>query len=128
MKKRKEFKDSTTRIKKENEKLRQELSYKDSQKELFKNIVEKAEKYLSEKLAEQENNKIEENLENTENIEEIDDEDLQQYADIKTTSTMRERVKGIETKDRIKLLMKRSMSMNEMKKVKQSLDDRIDEE
>jgi len=95
---------------------------------LFKNIVEKAEKYLSEKLAEQENNKIEENLENTENIEEIDDEDLQQYADIKTTSTMRERVKGIETKDRIKLLMKRSMSMNEMKKVKQSLDDRIDEE
>jgi len=95
---------------------------------LFKNIVEKEEKYLNEKLVEQENNKIDENLENTENIEEIDDEDLQQYADIKTTTTMRDRVKGIETKDRIKLLMKRSMSMNEMKKVKQSLDDRIDEE
>jgi len=95
---------------------------------LFKNIVETAEKYLNEKLAEQENNKIEENLENTEKIEEIDDDDLQQYAEIKTTSTMRDRLKGIETKDRIKLLMKRSMSMNEMKKAKQSLDDRIDEE
>lgn len=95
---------------------------------MFKNIVETAEKYLNEKLAEQENNKIEENLENTEKIEEIDDDDLQQYAEIKTTSTMRDRLKGIETKDRIKLLMKRSMSMNEMKKAKQSLDDRIDEE
>jgi len=96
---------------------------------LFKNIVETAEKYLNKKLDEQENNKIEENLENTEKIEEIDDDDdLQQYAEIKTTSTMRDRLKGIETKDRIKLLMKRSMSMNEMKKVKQSLDDRIDEE
>lgn len=41
---------------------------------------------------------------------------------------MRERVKGLETKERIKLLMKRSMSNQEMKKVKQSLDDRIDED
>lgn len=41
---------------------------------------------------------------------------------------MRERVKGLETKERIKLLMKRSMSNKEMKKVKQNLDERIDED
>ena len=87
---------------------------------MFKNIVETAEKYLNEKLAEQENNKIEENLENTEKIEEIDDEDLQQYAEIKTTSTMRDRLKGIETKDRIKLLKKLMMMIcNNMQRLKQ---------
>lgn len=60
-----------------------------------------------------------------------EDQDQQQYNDIKTTSSMRERVKGLDTKERVKMLMKRSMSNmseNELKKVKNSLDERIDEE
>eukprot|EP00801_Mesodinium_rubrum_P005179 Mrub_05182.p1 GENE.Mrub_05182~~Mrub_05182.p1 ORF type:complete len:352 (+),score=88.46 Mrub_05182:82-1056(+) len=137
--KRRELKESSTKLKKENDKLRKELNYKDSQKELFKNIVDKAEQYISQKLNEQDIKEIknnEENLElneqnneiNPDELEQIDDDELLKYADIKTTSSMRERVKGLETKERIKLLMKRSMSNKEMKKVKQSLDDRIDED
>jgi len=44
---------------------------------------------------------------------------------------MRERVKGLDTKERVKMLMKRSMSNmsdRDLKKVKHSLDERIDEE
>jgi len=43
---------------------------------------------------------------------------------MKTTSTMRSKLKGLETKDRVKLLMKRSMSQDKGNKVRNNIVER----
>jgi len=48
--------------------------------------------------------------------------------EIKTTSSMRSKIKGLETKERLKILLKRSMSEKEIKNIKKDLDNAIDEE
>jgi len=64
-------------------------------------------------------NNEEDELEDIDEIEENNNE--QQYADIKTTSSMRSKLKGPETKERVKLLMKRSMSSDKLSKARKDM-------
>jgi len=67
-----------------------------------------------------ENNSNEE-VDDVEEVEEYNDKDIQPYADIKTTSSMRSKLKGLETKERVKLLMKRSMSSDKLSKARKDM-------
>lgn len=134
------MKESTSRLKKLNDQVRKEQEYSKYRNKELNTIINKAEQYINDKLNSNENeNQINdnsygneynqnENYNDNDNVIIEDDQDLQQYNDIVTTSSMRERLKGLDTKERVKLLMKRSMSEREVKKVKNSLDERIDEE
>jgi len=134
------MKESTSRLKKLNDQVRKEQEYSKYRSKELNTIINKAEQYINDKLNSNENeNQINdnsygneynqnENYNDNDNVIIEDDQDLQQYNDIVTTSSMRERLKGLDTKERVKLLMKRSMSEREVKKVKNSLDERIDEE
>jgi len=132
------MKESTSRLKKLNDQVRKEQEYSKYRSKELNTIINKAEQYINDKLNTNENEYVindngngneynqNENYNDNEIIE--DEQDLQQYNDIVTTSSMRERLKGLDTKERVKLLMKRSMSEREVKKVKNSLDEKIDEE
>jgi len=132
------MKESTSRLKKLNDQVRKEQEYSKYRSKELNTIINKAEQYINDKLNTNENEYIindngngneynqNENYNDNEIIE--DEQDLQQYNDIVTTSSMREILKGLDTKERVKLLMKRSMSEREVKKVKNSLDEKIDEE
>jgi len=132
------MKESTSRLKKLNDQVRKEQEYSKYRSKELNTIINKAEQYINDKLNTNEKEYIindngngneynqNENYNDNEIIE--DEQDLQQYNDIVTTSSMRERLKGLDTKERVKLLMKRSMSEREVKKVKNSLDEKIDEE
>lgn len=135
------MKESTTRLKKLNDQVKKEQEYSKYRNNELNTIINKAEQYIQEKLNSNDNdnhkneydNEINPNENENQQSNEIieDEQDLQQYNDIKTTSSMRERVKGLDTKERVKMLMKRSMSNmsdRDLKKVKHSLDERIDEE
>lgn len=70
-------------------------------------------------------NKDEEDEE--EDFEDIDNnEDLNENkeVDIITTSSMRSKLKGLETKERVKLLMKRSMSSEKLSKARRNMADK----
>lgn len=98
----------------------------------YQQIVEP--KYTEDKIELPKPEPIPENNSNEEldDIEEVEENnDIQPIADIKTTSSMRSKLKGLETKERVKLLMKRSMSSDKMSKAKkdmanQALNDALD--
>eukprot|EP00801_Mesodinium_rubrum_P001631 Mrub_01631.p1 GENE.Mrub_01631~~Mrub_01631.p1 ORF type:complete len:428 (+),score=148.63 Mrub_01631:162-1286(+) len=59
---------------------------------------------------------------------EIDNDDFDynenREVEIKTTSSMRSKLKGLETKERVKLLMKRSMSSDKLSKARKNIADK----
>lgn len=130
------MKESTTRLKKLNDKLRQEQEYSKYRNQELNTIINKAEQYINDKLNSNENdiqkneNDVDHEINPTDNENDIigDDQDLKEHNEIITTSSMRSRLKGLETKERVKMLMKRSMSSNVYDVVKHTLDERINEE
>lgn len=88
----------------------------------YQQIVEP--KYTEDKIELPKPEPIPENNSNEEvdDVEEVEEyNDIQPYADIKTTSSMRSKLKGLETKERVKLLMKRSMSSDKLSKARKDM-------